>query len=138
MRNSRPSLVVALFCSTALSMSIAPASIADGKKLIEEGIAKYRAGDYSEAAGLLGAALSTEFGNPILHYYLADSYLKQNDKENAIKENQIALALQPKGQVGDYCRKALLALGITPSEKTADKPKPVAATAPAPTQVHKT
>lgn len=63
-----------------------------------------------DAVGLLGQAQSAEFNNPVLHYYLANALSKINQKNDAIREYKVALALQPEGQLADYCQKALSSL----------------------------
>jgi tetratricopeptide (TPR) repeat protein len=87
---------------------------------LDQGIRAYNAGKYDEAIGRLGQAESTEFNNPILHYYLANALAKTKQTPDAIKEYKVALALEPNGQLADYCRQALQAMGALPAE---DKPK---------------
>ncbi len=75
------------------------------------GISEYKAGDFANASGHLGAALSTDYNNPTLHYYLANSYIKLGQKDGAIREFRIAYALQPKGEIAQYSKQALSQLG---------------------------
>ncbi len=84
-----------------------------GEDLIKQGIAEYNAGDFGNAAGHLGAALSTDFNNPVLHYYLGNSYVRLKQKDGAIREFRIAYALQPDAQVGQYSKDALALLGAS-------------------------
>jgi tetratricopeptide (TPR) repeat protein len=81
------------------------------REFVKQGMADYKAGDYANAAGHLGAALSSDFNNPLLHYYLGNSYVQLKQKDGAIREFRIAYALQPTGEVGNYARRALLGLG---------------------------
>jgi len=78
---------------------------------LKKGIEAYTAGDYNKAAGLLGAAQSAEFNNPILHYYLANTLARLNERDGAIREYRIAYALEPDGDVGRQCRLALSVYG---------------------------
>jgi hypothetical protein len=91
-------------------------------KILSKGIEAYNAGHYQKAIGLFGQAQATEFSNPVLHYYLANALSRVNQKTDAIKEYRIALALQPDGQMGQYCTAALESLGALPGPgKNADK-----------------
>lgn len=83
-------------------------------KFLLEGISKYNAGEYSDAVGLLGAAENSEYNNAILHYYMADALLHLNQKETAIREYKIAMALEPQGKMAQYCESALRSLGALP------------------------
>jgi len=96
-------------------------------QFLEDGIKQYNAGNYSEAIGLLGAAEHTEFNDAILHYYMAAALVRTNQKEEAIREYNIALSLQPKGQLADYCRRALQSLCGTPAVVEPASPKVSAA-----------
>src|SRR5271163_4774855 len=113
--------LVLLSSSMIVSTTVSLPGLANQNSYLKKGISKYNAGDYSEARAMFGAAEVYEFNNPVLHYYLADTYIKQNCKADAIREYQIALALQPTGTIADYCKRALTSLGISPS----DKAKPV-------------
>jgi tetratricopeptide (TPR) repeat protein len=78
---------------------------------LEQAIKAYHAGNYTEAIGRFGQAESTEFNNPKLHYYLANALAKTNQKQDAIKQYKVALALEPTGQLAEYCRQDLQAFG---------------------------
>ena len=78
---------------------------------LTKGIKAYMAGDYNKAAGLLGAAESAEFSNPIMHYYLANTLAHLKEHESAIREYRIAYALDPDGDVGRQCHLALSVYG---------------------------
>jgi thiol-disulfide isomerase/thioredoxin len=93
-------------------------------KLLDQAIREYNAGHYSEAIGLFGEAEPTEFNNAVLHYYLANALSKTNQKEDAAKEYKIALALEPHGQLADYCARALRVLqGLPPGTLVNKGPK---------------
>lgn len=98
---------------TATLVITASAAIATDKHL-EDGVAAYNAGNYSDAVGLFGQALSTEYNNPLLHYYYGNALNKMKQKPDAIREYRIALSLQPDGKMADYCKQALEALGAGP------------------------
>ena len=61
-------------------------------KHLEDGVAAYNSGNYSDAVSLFGQALSTEFNNPILHYYYGNALNKMKQKPDAIREYRIALS----------------------------------------------
>jgi hypothetical protein len=84
---------------------------------LREAIKKYNAGDYLTAAGLLGQAESADFNDPKLHYYLANTFYRLNEREAALREYRIAYALQPTGEVGSLSKRALSAL-----DPDSDKP----------------
>lgn len=74
---------------------------------LSQGVKEYAAGDYAIAAGHLGGALSSDFNNATLHYYLASCYVHLNQKDAAVREFRIAFALQPDGEAGRYSKQAL-------------------------------
>jgi tetratricopeptide (TPR) repeat protein len=100
----------------AFVLSIRPAA---ANKYLDDGIKEYNLGHYSEAIGLLGEAEPTEFNNPVLHYYLGNAFSKTHQKDDAVKEYKIALALEPRGQIAEYCERALRLLhGVPPAIST--------------------
>jgi hypothetical protein len=84
---------------------------------------KYRMRRWSEAADEFGAALPSEFNNPLLHYYYANCMVHLKRKETAIREYRIAYALQPVGTIGGYCKMCLDKFGIDAEGKKAGEPK---------------
>lgn len=96
----------------------APPAVTEHNPL-KEGIAAYNAGNYKKAATALGAALNSDFNNPVLHYYMANSLLHMKQTEAAIREFRIAYALDPHKEVGKYSKEALSILGVE------DAPKPM-------------
>ena len=78
---------------------------------LKKGIQAYTAADYNKAAGLFGEAESSEFNNPVLHYYLANTLIHLKDRDGAIREYRIAYALEPDGDVGRQCHLALSVFG---------------------------
>ncbi|MBX9671758.1 MAG: tetratricopeptide repeat protein [Candidatus Obscuribacterales bacterium] len=111
--------------ATALLLCIligsAPAFAANSS--MKEGIAAYKAGDYKTAIGHLGSALSTEFNNPVLHYYLANCYVNLKETESAIREFRIAYALSPDNEVGKFSKDVLGYLGAPVEVKKEPKPE---------------
>jgi len=93
-----------------------------GEDLLKQGIAEYNSGDFGNAAGHLGAALSTDFNNPVLHYYLGNTYVRLKQRDGAIREFRIAYALQPDAKVGQYSKDALALLGASAVEGQALQP----------------
>lgn len=119
-----------LTITTLLAMQLAlqasfPTQALAENPLLTQGIQDYNSGDYDAAAGHLGSALSAEFSNPVLHYYLGNTYVRLNRKESAIKEFRIAFALEPDKKVGKLAKQALNYLG-------ADTGEPAKAAAPEP------
>lgn len=129
MRSRKP-IAMSLFRLIAAAMLpglvYAPAQAEN--PLLTQGIQDYKSGDFEAAAGHLGSALSAEFSNPVLHYYLGNTYVRLNRKESAIKEFRIAYALDPEKQVGKLAKQALSYLGAeteAPTSKAAP-PEPKA------------
>lgn len=94
----------------ALSFShLANGALAE-QNFLKQGIAEFNAGNYSDASGHLGAALSTDFNNSVLHYYLGNCYVHMKQRDAAIREFRIAYALDPDKDVGKYAKQALAGL----------------------------
>ena len=74
---------------------------------VQKGIRAFHASDYKKAVSYLGMALSSEFNNPKVHYYLANSYVELGRNEAAIREFRIAHALSPESEIGKFSQKAL-------------------------------
>lgn len=90
---------------------------------LSSGIALYRCRQFANAANDLGAALPSEFNNPLLHYYYANCMVHLRHKESAIREYRIAYALQPNGTIGEYCKLCLDRFGIDAEGKKSSQPK---------------
>lgn len=109
----------------ALAQDSANLSVAKPKEdYLLNGVCKYRLRQFSDAANDLGAALPSEFNNPLLHYYYANCMVHLRRKETAIREYRIAYALQPVGTIGDYCKQCLNKFGIDAEGKSARELKP--------------
>lgn len=97
----------ALITTVVMAADLAPPAVMAENKFLLQGVQEYNAGDYLNATGHLGAALSTEFNNAILHYYLASAYVHLKQKDGAIREFRIAYALEPEAEVGRLSKQAL-------------------------------
>lgn len=84
---------------------------------LKEGIKAFKAGDFKTAIGLLGSAQSTDFNNPVLHYYMANAFVRLGRREPCIREYRIAYALAPDQEVGQNSKRALIALGVASFEE---------------------
>lgn len=93
---------------------------------LKEGIAAYNSGDYKEAVSHLSGALSQDFNNAALHYYLANSFVHLGQREAAIREFRIAYALEPEKEAGKLSKLALKYMGVETGagESTEQKPLP--------------
>lgn len=100
-RINKSAIVAALLVGLTSS-----AAFAVNKHLLQ-GIQDYHDGDFNAAAGNLGAAMSTEFNNPTLHYYMGNCCVHLKQMESAVREFRIAYALDPTGQVGKFAKQAL-------------------------------
>jgi hypothetical protein len=96
----------------ALAVISSNGSVRADSALVKQGIKDFNAGDYENAVGHLGAALSTDFNDARLHYYLGSSYVHLKQSESATREFRIAYALEPTTEVGKFAHKALVALGV--------------------------
>lgn len=81
---------------------------------LKEGMADYAAGNYADASGHFGGALSTDFNNATLHYYLGSCYAHMKQQEAAVREFRIAYALEPQKEVGRFAKQALEIYGFDP------------------------
>jgi len=100
----RVTLTIALIAAF-LSQSVWAASP------IDQGIAEFNAGHYDKAIALFGEAEPTNFNNAVFHYYFGSALVRTNHNADAIKQFKLALVLEPKGKVSEYCQKALANLG---------------------------
>lgn len=91
---------------------------------LRDGIAAYNKGDYKEAVSHLSAALSQDFNNAVLHYYLANSFVNLGQKDSAIREFRIAYALEPEKEAGKLSKLALKYLGAESGEAAPEKKAP--------------
>jgi hypothetical protein len=91
---------------------------------LKDGIAAYNKGDYKEAVSHLSAALSQDFNNAVLHYYLANSFVNLGQKDSAIREFRIAYALEPEKEAGKLSKLALKYLGAESGEAVTEKKAP--------------
>lgn len=111
-----------MFVVVAL-LSLSPTAQADSN-FLKQGIADFNAGNYTEASGHLGAALSTDFNNSVLHYYLGNCYVHMKQRDAAIREFRIAYALDPDKDVGKYAKQALAGLNADGPTSTGAAPNP--------------
>jgi tetratricopeptide (TPR) repeat protein len=125
-RNHSRSSLGAMLLILGLS-SLSPSAYAD-PAFLKQGIAEFNAGNYSDASGHFGAALSTDFNNSVLHYYLGNCYVHMKQREAAIREFRIAYALDPEKDVGRYAKQALAGLNAdapgAPGAATPAAPSP--------------
>lgn len=106
------------------------------------GIALFNKGNFQQAATyLVRAVRNREAKNPIAHYYLAGTLAHLNQLANALTEYQYCYILDPKGQTGPLCLKAIdlyepkVAAEKAGKESAAKPPAAAPVPAPAPTQV---
>jgi tetratricopeptide (TPR) repeat protein len=114
---------------TLLSLSFCPTKASAENNFLKLGMAEFNAGNYSDASGHFGAALSTDFNSSVLHYYLGNCYVHMKQKEAAIREFRIAYALDPDKDVGKYAKQALVGLGADPGGPGAGGPGALPGTA---------
>jgi tetratricopeptide (TPR) repeat protein len=77
--------------------------VADGERL-------YANGDYIKALSCFESSVTLDPDNAEGHYGLANVLLKLQKTQDAISEYQQAQSLSPKGQIGEYSKRALSAL----------------------------
>ena len=99
-----------------------------------QGVAAFRQGKYADALGLFDRAKAKSFDDPLLHYYLASTYIKLNYKDNAIQEYKMTMVLDPNGKLAPLCATALRSRGA--SSDAQDHPsKAIAKPSPAVSKV---
>lgn len=107
-------VVVSLLLAGVLTLVLCRATLAENPNLLQ-GIEKFNAGAYAEAARLFRKGETAEPSNALLHYYLAESLVKLNQENDAIREYRQAESLAPNSQIAEYSRTALAALGASPA-----------------------
>ncbi len=105
-KKNRSIALISLAASMFLAVSAFHPAMSVNKFLLQ-GIQDYRDGDFNAAAGNLGAAMSTDFNNATLHYYMGNCCVHLKQMESAVREFRIAFALDPTGQVGRFAKQAL-------------------------------
>lgn len=88
----------------------APCTADESKNALQSGMSAFKSGKYADAAGHFGLALTTEFNNSVLHYYLGNCFVHMNQRDAAVREFRIAYALDPERDVGKFAKQALLGL----------------------------
>lgn len=122
-------LALTIHLTTNAAFALSPA--------LKQGMEEYNQGEYKAAEGHLGQALASDFDNAVLHYYLANTYVHLNKKQDAIKEFRIAYALEPTKEVGKLSKVALGYLGVEEGEsEKKEKEKEIPKTPPKPSNPH--
>jgi tetratricopeptide (TPR) repeat protein len=96
-------LAVSMLLCTQQSARAANTYVADGERL-------YAKGDYIKALSCFESSVAIDPDNAEGHYGLANVLLKLQKTQDAINEYQQAQLLSPKGQIGEYSKRALSAL----------------------------
>jgi tetratricopeptide (TPR) repeat protein len=96
-------LAVTLMAMSPLTVS----SCFPDSPFLDQGIKDYTGGDYLSALEHLEAAETSDFDKPLLHYYLANTYLQLHEEPHAVREYKIAYALKPDGELSGMCKRAL-------------------------------
>ena len=91
----------------SLVLTVPPSSAETDKELIKRGVRAFHSKQYKKAIGILGGTLTSEFNNPLVHYYLANSYMETGKNDAAIREYRIAHALDPNSDIGKFSKQAL-------------------------------
>lgn len=89
-----------------ISQSCAPLALADSP-LLKRGITAYNTGNFDRANEYLNKSRTSDFDNPMLHYYLGNTLMRLNKTSEALTEYNIAYTLNPKGQIANYCQSIL-------------------------------
>lgn len=132
------SVKVELSIALAITCALSAGSLLNGALALspafKEGIEAYNQGDYKTANGKLGEALSQDFNNANLHYYMANTFVHLNQRDAAVREFRIAYALEPEKEVGKLSKMALKYMGVE-MNGNAEASKPNAPTLSAPPKV---
>jgi hypothetical protein len=105
------SSLLALFLSFIF---LSPSYGENSCEMVQTAMQEYKAGEYTDSAGHFFAALSSEFNNPSIHYYMASCYAHMNERASAVQEFRITYALDPTGELGKRANAALKSYGVTP------------------------
>ncbi len=83
-----------LLLATALVATAASTALPNGP--LSDARREFDAGRYSDAAGILRAAIEQNAGDPSLHYWLARCYLEVREFDRAIPSAERAVAIAPE------------------------------------------
>jgi tetratricopeptide (TPR) repeat protein len=95
-----------------LILILFPLSAHSESPFLLQGIKDYDSGDYNSAIGHFGQAVSSDFDEPVLHYYMANTFVHLNQPESAIREFRIAYAEAPQGDMAKLCKLGLAYYGM--------------------------
>ena len=98
--------IVRLAALSVLSCLCIPQS-AQANALLDQGIHAYQTQNYTEAARLLTEAEGSNFDDPYLHYYLANSLAKLSRMNEATKHYKLAIDMSHDAKLTAYCQQAL-------------------------------
>lgn len=78
----------------------------------KQGVQQYKIGNYIGATEIMQQVTAADPGNAVAHYYLAISYVQIGKKDEAIKEYNNVIALNPAPKLVSYSKQGLSYLGI--------------------------
>ena len=100
-----------LILALSLSAGCWESARASTNEAFDEGLWLYKGGQYNQAIVRLTRASITQPSDPVIHYYLADSYARLGKHAQAKQEYFACYCLDPNGATGAYCKEALKAYG---------------------------
>jgi tetratricopeptide (TPR) repeat protein len=83
-----------------------------GSTKFKQGVLQYKNGNYIGASETMQAVIAADPGDAVAHYYLAISYVQIGKKDEAIKEYNNVIALNPASKLISYSKQGLSYLGV--------------------------
>jgi len=111
-------LIISILCIFIITGSAS----AKGISKFKLGVQQYKSGNYIGCSETMKDVVNADPGNAVAHYYLAISYVQIGNKNEAIKEYNNVISLNPKSGLINYAKQGLNYLGApapaTPEAKS--------------------
>jgi tetratricopeptide (TPR) repeat protein len=98
---------IALSLAILSIVNISQPQMSESESYFQDGINAYNSGNFTIALRYLSAATSSEFNNPLLHYYLANTLLELHRPDEAMRQYNMSYTLDPDSSVANYCKLAM-------------------------------
>jgi len=97
-------LIISILCIFVITGS---AYAKGNSNLFKQGVLQYKTGNYIGSMETMNKVVKNDPGDAIAHYYLAISYVKLGRKDEASKEYNNVISLNPASKLVDYAKKGL-------------------------------
>ncbi|MDD3012178.1 MAG: tetratricopeptide repeat protein [Candidatus Gastranaerophilales bacterium] len=101
-------LIASILCIFIITGS---ACAKDTSSNFKQGVLQYKSGNYIGSMETMQSIVKNDPGDAVAHYYLAISYVKLGKKNDAAKEYNNVISLNPASKLVDYAKQGLGYLG---------------------------